>query len=113
AARPVDADTRRIGARPFADDGGKALGVSLVTGHPVRLAQANEPLVPVELPDDLAVPDPPRVEEVDVGPVHEGGPLAAHGIEVPVERIAERQAALADEVEASGAEGVRLADERC
>ena len=94
------------------DGGGEALGVALVARHPVRLAQADEPLVPVELPDDLAVPHPTGVEEVDVGPVHEGGPLAAHRIEVPVDRIAEGEAAIAEQVEAPGEHRFRLADER-
>ena len=68
--------------------------------------------MPVELPDDLAVPHPTGVEEVDVGPVHEGCPLAAHRIEVPVDRIAEREAAIAEQVEAPGEHRFRLADER-
>ena len=90
----------------------KRLGVALVARQPVRLAQADEPLVAVELPDDLAVPHARGVEEVDVGSSARAGPAATHRIEVPVDRIAEGQPAIAEQVEAPSEKRLGLVDER-
>src|SRR6185503_366457 len=98
-ARPVDAHAGRVRPEPFGDRVSEAGRIALVTGAAVRLAEPDEPLVPVELPDNLAVPDHGCVEWVEQGPVEEGSPTLRHGIEMPVDRIAKGQISIAEQVE--------------
>ena len=85
---------------------GEGPGKSLVSGQPVGLAEADEPLMAVELPDDFAVPHRRRVEGVEPAPVRERRPTSRDRIEVPVDGIAENEPAVAQEIEATLADGL-------
>ena len=53
--------------------------IALVAGHRPRLREAHEPLMPVQLPDDLAVADDVRIERIETAPVHERRSLRPDG----------------------------------
>ncbi len=57
----------------------------------------------IQLPDDLAVPDRLRIERIEPAPVIARGATAGEGIETPVDRIAEREPLVAEEIEAPAA----------
>jgi len=65
----------------------------------------------IELPDDLAVADGGRVERVEPAPVHARRAARRHGIEMPVDRLAEGQAAIAQQIEPSRERIVRGGDD--
>ena len=74
-----------------------------------RLCQADEPLVPVQFPDETAVADARVVVHVDETPGDERRTSAPKWIEVPVDRIAEPQGAIGEQVEMTLQQVVGLA----
>src|SRR6266550_8246760 len=102
AARPVDADAWWVQAKPRqhrVDDG---LRITPVAGQSPRLRQLNEPLMAIELPDHFAVTNRCAVERVHLAPMNEGSTPARNRIEVPIERIAELEIAISEEIESAG-----------
>src|SRR5207247_6363011 len=57
AARPVDAHPKGIGTHPLFHIPAEEVRVPLVASESVRLAEIEQPLVAVELPDHLAISD--------------------------------------------------------
>ena len=99
-ARPVDPDAVRVRLDPRLDRAKHAFGVALVAAHRIRLCQAGDPLVPIQLPHDFAVAHFRGVERVQLRPVDARRAARPHRIEVPVDRIPEPQRLIAKKVEA-------------
>ena len=104
AARPVDPPLRRVGLHPMRRLPSERLREPLLAGQPVGLAQDDHPLVAVQLPDHLAVPRAGGIQRIETAPVPRGGSPPRHGVEVPVDRVAEPQPAVSQEIEAPGAD---------
>ena len=103
AARPVDASPARVRGRPPADRPDEGPAPAFVACEPIRLPERHQPLVAAELPLDLAVSNLPAVEHIQPAPVHERRAHAGHRVELPVQWIAEREALVAEQIEAAGA----------
>ena len=103
AARPVDAQPWRVGSRPLVQDPREGIRVGLVPRQPVSLTETDEPVVAVQLPDDLAVAYECGVERVESAPVAERGAHLRDRIEMPVHRIAEGKAPVPEQIEAATA----------
>ena len=100
AARPVDSDPLRVGLEPVAHVKRERLAEAVVPRETERLPQADHPLVTVELPDHLAVPDRPGIERIDQAPVDQRGASPRDRVQVPVHGIAERETAVPEQIEA-------------
>ena len=83
----------------------------LPPGQPVRLRQRGQPLLPVQLPDDLVVADLLEVEESDLVPGPAGRALGVYGVELPVHFRSVVQGVEAQDVEAVLRDPPRLLDD--
>ena len=102
AAGPVDAHAPGVGGHPGAHAIGKHRGIPFVAGETVGLSQMNQPLVAIELPDDLAVSDHVAIERIPIRlpSAHERpNQRSGHGVEMPVDRLSENEVAVAEEIE--------------
>src|SRR5437867_2111567 len=106
AARPVDAHPNGIGTHPLFHIPAEEVRVPLVASESVRLAEIEQPLVAVELPDHLAISDQRGVERIEVTPVNKWRAATRRRVQVPVHRIAEVECAVAEQIEATPAQGV-------
>src|SRR5438034_699984 len=106
AARPVDAHPNGIGTHPLFHIPAEEVRVPLVASESVRLAEIEQPLVAVELPDHLAISDQRGVERIEVTPVNKWRAATRRRVQVPVHRIAEVEGAVAQQIEATPAQGV-------
>ncbi len=84
----------------------QALDQAVVGGEGVLLSEGDPPLVPIELPDHLAVADLLAVERIERAEVHLGGDASGERIEVPVDGIAEVEGAVPQQVEAAVAAAI-------
>ena len=82
--------------------------VALLAGEPIGLAERGEVLMAIEFPDDLVVADLGRIEIRDPAPVDQRACRSAHRVEVPIDRIAEREAAISQKIERAGRDTLRL-----
>jgi hypothetical protein len=71
AARPVDSETRRVGAEPATSEVRERLRIALVTGRSIGYPQGHEKLLAAQLPDHLAVAEGDGIRGVDQAPVDE------------------------------------------
>src|SRR5512146_2085815 len=55
--------------------------------------------MPVELPDHLVIPNEHRVEVVDPAPVYAWRDTPGNGVSMPIDRVAEAQAIVSQEIE--------------
>src|SRR5438270_4218235 len=99
AARPVDAHARRVDAEPRLNVFDEGLPVALISGQPPCLAEVNEPLMTIELPDHFAVAHGRAIEGIEPAPVNEWSAAVRNRIEVPVDRVAEFEVAVSEEIE--------------
>src|SRR5262245_40177085 len=108
AAGPVDPKARRVRSQPVVDVPRTDHGVALVPRQPIRMTQLRQPLVTVQLPDDLAVTHASGIQGIKSAPVNEGTPPARYRVEVPVDRLSEGKLAVPQEVEAPADERLGL-----
>ena len=99
AARPVHAESRRVRLDPSRQLCGERARVARVARIRVRLPEGDEVLMAIHLPDELVVAHRRGIEIGDPAPVPERRTRAARGIEMPVDRIAERDSLVAQQVE--------------
>src|SRR5205807_1462607 len=85
AARPVDAHPNGIGTHPLFHIPAEEVRVPLVASESVRLAEIEQPLVAVELPDHLAISDQRGVERIEVTPVNKWRAATRRRVQVPGE----------------------------
>ena len=111
ATGPVDADPAGVARNPASKVRAEGLGKPLVSGQPVGLAEPDHPLVAVQLPDDLAVPEGLSIQRIDRAPVPHGCASAADRVEVPVDGLAEAEVPIAEEVEAATKQRLGLAQD--
>src|SRR5438477_4372018 len=69
AAGPVDPHPGRIGAKPVLQVAKESFCISLFACQPVGLAEMDQPLMAVELPDHFSVADGCLVQWVQPGPM--------------------------------------------
>jgi hypothetical protein len=112
AARPVDAEPAWVRAQPSIEVRHELFSVASIAGESVSLSETHGPLVAVQLPHDLAVPDRPAVEWVEPAPVHERRAPSVHRVEMPVDRHSKMQPAMAQDLEFSLADAIRRGDDR-
>jgi hypothetical protein len=107
AAGPIDANLRRVGLEPFAQQSRGARRIARVPGESVRLRQGDDETVAVELPDDLVIADGLPIERIDPAEVNERRPPAVQRIEVPVHGSAEVKLSESEDLEPSFANPIR------
>ena len=90
----------------------QAAGESLIARERVGLRERDEVLMPVQLPDELVISDHFEVEVRKPAPVDERRAPSRQRIELPVDRITEREVTVAEEIEPAGQRPLRGADER-
>src|SRR5438309_4736259 len=106
AARPVDAHPNGIGTHPLFHIPAEEVRVPLVASESVRLAEIEQPLVAIECPYHLAISDQLVVERIEVTPVNKWRAATRRRVQLPVHRIAEVECAVAQQIEATPAQGV-------
>src|ERR1041384_2016549 len=101
AARPVDAELRWVGIHPRRGLSDKRFGKTLITGQPISLSQRYEMRVTVQFPGYFLVAGHLRIEVIDLTPVNPGCSLCGCRFETPIDRIAESQVAIAEQIKAA------------
>src|SRR5437667_8567579 len=99
AAGPIDSLLGRVARDPGEEVGDERLCVPLIARVPVGLPQRGEILVTIQFPDDLAVAHAAGVEGRNATPVTDGRLPPRNGIEMPIDRLAEPQAAPTPQIE--------------
>ena len=110
AAGPINPLLGRVARDPGEEVGDERLRVPLIARVPVSLPQRDEILVTVQLPDDLAVAHAAGVEGRNATPVPDGRLTPRNGIEMPIDRLAEAQAAPTQQIELPGGDPLGAPD---
>jgi hypothetical protein len=98
-ARPVDAHPDGVGVQPVPHLAGEDIAEPLVAVGAVGLRQTDEPLMAVQFPDDPGIPNHGGIQGADAAPVQHGRATSRHGVEVPVDRLAEGKTRVAEQGE--------------
>ena len=111
AAGPIHSALRGIRAHPVHQVLDERRCVALVARIPIGLPEGYEILLPIELPDQLVVSCDLRVQVIDAAPMPVARPRSRCWVPVPIDRVAEIQVGMPQEVELPVASPLRLRDD--